>query len=408
MTSRFALPAFTACGLELEYVIVNAATLDVAPIAQSLLARLQGGARERAGRTGWSNELVSHVVELKNPEPTPTLGPLQDAFQREVRAANRALEGLHARLMPSGMHPWMDPRRETKIWNGSDAAIYAAYDRLFDCRRHGWANLQSMHINLPFAGNAEFARLHTAIRLVLPLIPALAASSPFADGAATGFRDYRLAVYETHASRFPSITGDVVPDVASSRSEYERTVLSPMYEALLESDPDGILRHEWLNARGAIARFDRSAIEIRLADVQECPRVDIAIAAAISTVVQSLYEERRSGAREQAGVETAQLARLLRRTLREAEEAIIDEADYLAVLGLPRSAHSAREVWTQLLAHEPARLATDQQEILSFILARGTLATRLLHRVGEKPARPRLHAVYADLCDCLEQSRLFS
>jgi hypothetical protein len=32
-----------------------------------------------------------------------------------------------------------------------------------------------------------------------------------------------------------------------------------------------VLRHEWVNARGAIARFDRSAIEIRVLDVAECP-----------------------------------------------------------------------------------------------------------------------------------------
>ena len=309
--------------------------------------------------------------------------------------------------MPSGMHPWMDPRRETTIWNASNGAIYAAYDRLFDCRRHGWANLQSMHINLPFAGDMQFSRLHTAIRLVLPLIPTLAASSPFADGRATGFRDYRLAVYETHTSRFPSITGVVVPDVTSSRSDYERRVLSPMYEAVAGYDPDGILRHEWLNARGAIARFDRSAIEIRLADVQECPRADIAIAAAVSTVVQSLYEERRSGARDQAAVETALLARMLQRTVRDGEDAIVDEAPYLAVLGVPMRAHSAGELWRELLAHEPGQLASDDQELLSFILGRGTLATRLLRRLGEKPARSSLREVYAELCDCLEQNRLF-
>src|SRR4030095_11473040 len=101
----------------------------------------------RPGRlSGWSNELVSHVVELKNVEPIPSLVGLPDEFQREVRAVNRALRAFEARLMPSGMHPWMDPRIETTIWRASDAAIYATYDRLFDCRRHGWANLQNMHI----------------------------------------------------------------------------------------------------------------------------------------------------------------------------------------------------------------------------------------------------------------------
>src|SRR5205814_462466 len=82
MTSRFTLPAFAAYGIELEYVIVDAATLDVAPLAEPLLAVLQGH-RSQPALTDWSNELVSHVVELKNPAPAPSLGPLPDAFQRE-------------------------------------------------------------------------------------------------------------------------------------------------------------------------------------------------------------------------------------------------------------------------------------------------------------------------------------
>ena len=43
-----------------------------------------------------------------------------------------------------------------------------------------------MHVNLPFADDAQFARLHAAIRLVLPLLPALAASSPIAEGSVIG------------------------------------------------------------------------------------------------------------------------------------------------------------------------------------------------------------------------------
>ena len=126
--------------------------------------------------------------------------------------------------MPTGMHPWMDPRT-AEVWTHSDSAIYRAFDRLFDCRRHGWANLQSMHINLPFADDDEFARLHAAVRLILPLIPALAASSPFADGRRMPFLDYRLEVYRTNAERVPAVTGAVIPDNARDRADYRSGVL---------------------------------------------------------------------------------------------------------------------------------------------------------------------------------------
>ena len=68
--------------------------------------------------------------------------------------------------------------------------MYEAYDRIFDCRGHGWANLQAVHLNLPFSGDEEFGRLHAAIRLVLPIMPAdrimasgLATSLPARAGA---------------------------------------------------------------------------------------------------------------------------------------------------------------------------------------------------------------------------------
>ena len=36
-------------------------------------------------------------------------------------------------------------------------------------------------LNLPFSSDEEFGRLHAAIRLLLPLLPALAASSPLVE-----------------------------------------------------------------------------------------------------------------------------------------------------------------------------------------------------------------------------------
>src|SRR5689334_6581131 len=178
------LPAFAGYGIELEYAIVERDSLDVRPLADALLATLAGhpAANVERGALGWSNELVSHVIELKNNAPAPGLAGLPAAFQAEVRAVDDVLSARGARLMPTGMHPWMDPRRETVLWAHDGADIYAMFDRIFDCSRHGWANLQSMHVNLPFANDEEFARLHAAIRAVLPLVPALAASSPIADG----------------------------------------------------------------------------------------------------------------------------------------------------------------------------------------------------------------------------------
>src|SRR5690606_32858155 len=134
---------------------------------------------------------------------------------------------------------------------------YEAFDRIFDCRGHGWANLQSVHLNLPFDGDDEFGRLHAAVRLILPILPAIAASSPIMDARITGTLDNRLSVYRANARTLPIVSGRIIPGPVHTRADYEREVLDAIYRDLAPHDPDGTLRHEWVNARGAIARFTR-------------------------------------------------------------------------------------------------------------------------------------------------------
>ena len=408
MTARFAIPAFAGYGIELEYMIVDRGSLAVRPIADALLPMLQ--ARRRPSATlDWSNELVRHVIETKNVAPTPALATLPALFADDLRCANALLAPMNARLMPTAMHPWMDPLTETVLWDDA-TDVYRTYDRIYGCRGHGWANLQSMHINLPFADDGEFARLHAAIRLVLPVLPALAASSPIAEGVATGSMDYRLDAYFAICTRTPSVAGEVVPDTVESRAEYEACILAPMYAEIAPHDPAGVLRHEWLNSRGAIPRFDRSAIEIRLVDVQECPLADVSIAAAVVTVVQWLYAERSASLVDQQALETGALARVLRATIRGAEDAIIDDAGYLRALGIRADRCSAGDVWRALLdaCARDARLAGAWwQPALDAILARGPLARRILRATGERPSRRKLRDVYEVLCDCLRDDRMF-
>src|SRR5688572_29477868 len=112
------LRAFEACGLELEYALVDRASLDIAPLADQVLQRGSGADHPvndwSRGVLGWSNELVMHVLELKNIAPDADLGALARQLQDEIVAMNRTLAAFGARLMPGGMHPWMDPARETR------------------------------------------------------------------------------------------------------------------------------------------------------------------------------------------------------------------------------------------------------------------------------------------------------
>ncbi len=405
-------PAFSACGIELEYMIVDRESFDVRALVDRVLLDADGRPVNDVARGsfGWSNELAAHVLEIKNEDPGLPLPLLVEGFAVETAEVNRRLRDLGARLMPGAIHPWMDPRRETHLWPHEYAEIYQAYDRIFDCRRHGWANLQSMHVNLPFAGEDEFVRLHAALRLLLPILPALAASSPVADGRITPFLDYRMDCYRRNAERMPSMTGDVIPEPVGSEAEYRRLILAPLHRDIAPLDPDGVMDGEWLNARGAIARFDRNAIEIRVIDTQERPRADIAIAAATFAVARACFEQRLGAGEPDDPLPTGRLSAILDACSHDGEAAVIDDQHYLARLGV-RGRCTARELWGQLLEitlfAEPGGRSLWGGP-LGLILERGTLARRILDALRGDTRHARLQAVCRRLCECLERDEAFT
>jgi len=408
----YPLGLFAGTGVEIEYMIVDDETLAVKPIADELVRSVVGAYESEIerGELAWSNELALHVIELKTNGPTPSLAGLGAHMQAHAAEINGLLEPLGARLMPTGMHPWMDPHKDFRLWPHEYSRVYDTFNRIFDCRGHGWANLQSVHINLPFANDAEFDRLHAAIRLVLPLLPALAASTPAADGALTGLLDTRLQEYRKNAARIPEVTGGVIPIAASSRAEYEREILQPIYDAVAPLDPDGVLHYEWVNARGAIARFDRGAIEIRLLDVQECPRADLAIVAAVVACVRALVEERHCPLAQQRAWPREALIALLDETIRLGDAAEITDRDFAAAFGHAGSLPcTAGALWAHIV-NDVLRTDPHFDEWavpLQVIASEGCLARRIVNRLGASPDRAAFRAVYAELCECLAHDRLF-
>jgi len=402
--SNAALHAFAGYGIELEYMIVERQTLAPLPIADRLL---QDVAEIQRGAFGWSNEIVLHLVEIKNARPSPALAPLVAGFQAELAQINQLLEPMNARLMPTAMHPWMDPATETRLWPHDNAPIYQAYDRIFGCKQHGQANLQSMHLNLPFAGDAEFARLHAAVRVLLPILPAIAASSPILDGKPSGYLDTRMQAYRSAVQQVPAVIGLLIPDTCSSRAAYEAQVLAPMYRDIAALDPQGVLRHEWFNARGAIPRFERNAIEIRVIDVQECPQADLAIATAATTAIRALYDGQWSPLSAQQDIGTEALVKILHTCIRDAEQAVIDDGQYLRLLGFPERHGQAGELWQYLIESTTLDRSEPWAEVLRVIMQQGPLARRILRAIGPGCSKANLQETYRALCDCLQAGRMF-
>src|SRR5882672_3478169 len=88
------LHLFDAFGIEVEYMLVDAETLDVAPAADRLLEAAAGELTEefQNGDVAWNNELALHVIELKCNGPRASLAGLGEAFAANVTLANAKLD----------------------------------------------------------------------------------------------------------------------------------------------------------------------------------------------------------------------------------------------------------------------------------------------------------------------------
>ncbi len=404
------LGLFEGYGIEMEYMIVDRKTLQVKPICDQVIEALSGEIVNEIslGRINVSNELVLHVVEFKGNGPQKDLVRLSRSFQSEIQKVNQLLEKWNACLLPTAMHPTMDPLTETKIWPHGQNTIYETYNRIFDCKGHGWSNLQSVHINLPFANDAEFAKLHAAIRIALPLLPGLAASSPLVEGKITGIYDNRLNFYSQNQKRIPSIIGDIVPEAVFTQKDYEEKILRRIEKDVQPFDAEGILEGEWLNSRGAIARFERNAIEIRVLDIQECVAADFAVISLVVSLVKSLVDEHWISLAEQKTAQEKELHKAFMGALREGGAYEVKDPFLLRCFGQHKPL-SLQNLWQSIFA----QLMNGDYQVKHFaeevdvLLQKGTLSHRILRNLPALPAPQDIYKTYQALATCLNEGRFY-
>jgi glutamate---cysteine ligase / carboxylate-amine ligase len=245
----------------------------------------------------------------------------------------------------------------------------------------------------------------------LPILPALAASSPIFEGRLSEHLDTRLDVYRTNCRRIPLATGRVIPERVFAEADYQERILEPLFAEISPHDPQEILQEEWLNARGAIARFERNTIEIRVLDVQECPQADVAVCSLVADVVERLIKGQWGDPARLESWNVEPLAEILFATIRDADETTIRDIDYLQLFGIDgRTPLSAGELWRRLagcLGPNCRSADPSLSEAVEHLVEWGPLARRILTVVGPNPSRDRLLAVYRELADCLAAGRMF-
>ncbi len=240
----------------------------------------------------FGKELQLHVMELKANSPFKSPIEFEETMQNAVTTLSGIVEKHGARLLGTGMHPLLQ-LEDTGIWPHYHKKIYREFSKVFKLNQHGWLNIQSFHLNLPYQTEANAIQIHNQLANLLAYLPALAASSPIYEGKTGPDIDNRLQFYKINQKEIPTIAGEVIPEYISSIRQYKHEVTGRYSQDLENAGASKILLHrEWVNSRGAIFRFDRCALEIRVMDEQECIKSDVALSCFVRATLRGLISQK--------------------------------------------------------------------------------------------------------------------
>ena len=251
-------------GIEEEFQIIDPKTRELRSHIQQILGEGTVTLQEQI-----KPEMHQSVVELG----TDVCSNIHDAREQVVRlrselATMAGRDGL--KIASAGTHPfshWFDQHI-------TEGERYATIVR--DLQQVARANLIfGLHVHVGIPDRAVAIHVMNQTRYFLPHLYALSTNSPFWVGRNTGWKGYRLKVFE----RFPR-TG--TPDAFESLSEYE-----DFLKLLIKTGCVDNAKKIWWDIR-LHPFFD--TLEIRICDAQS--RVDdtLALAAVIQAIVAKLHK----------------------------------------------------------------------------------------------------------------------
>jgi glutamate---cysteine ligase / carboxylate-amine ligase len=177
----FDAPEPLTVGLEEEVMLLDPRSLDLAPIAPTVLARVEDDPR-------FKGELPASQIEIVT-EPATTVAEAVAALASARADLARACEGL-ALPAVAGVHPFASAEGEL---TGSDryAGIRSEYGSI--ARRQLVASLQ---VHVAIGDSARTLDVYNGLREYLPDVAALAANAAFHEGRDTGLASVRPKLAE--------------------------------------------------------------------------------------------------------------------------------------------------------------------------------------------------------------------
>jgi carboxylate-amine ligase len=266
----FAAATDFTVGIEEEFAVLDAGTLDLVPRFEEL--RDLAAAEDPLLSEAIAGELISSEIEIRSGRGEDLADAL--ARQRELRqrlfthAAGRGIA-----LGATGTHPWSDYREQHNI----DTEHYRrVVDGLqYVARRN---NTFSIHVHVGVRGTDRAIRVCDRLRPVLPLLLALSANSPYVDARDSGLHSARS---QTFTKSFPRCG---IPDAFGTWAAYRDYV-----DFLVRTNSIVEYTQVWWSIR---PHFSFGTVEVRICDAQSTAQEAEALTALIvAAVAQAARDE---------------------------------------------------------------------------------------------------------------------
>ena len=252
-------------GVELEFQLLDQTSLDLAPVAPKLLAKVPPDLRGEV-----KSEFIQSMVEVS----TPVCQDLREAEQ-ELSILCRTVESLAAELdcviFAASLHPFALVK-ERHLSPGPRYGqlmhdLQLAGRRLITQALH-------VHIGLPDADSA--LKVCNGIRAHLPTLLALTTSSPFLEGEDTGFHSYRTNL-------FKALPRSGIPETLHSWFHFQELIALLNEATLLEG-----IKELWWDVR---PHPDFGTVEVRICDLPSRLDEILGITALIQALVAELAQK---------------------------------------------------------------------------------------------------------------------
>lgn len=261
---------------------------------------------------------------------------------------------------------------------------------------------EGLRLIVPFNRPNDFGKLMAAVRVVLPLLPAFSASSPFEGGTTSGARSTRILRWIDSRTGHPERLGGFIPEPHFDRDDHDREVLGPIAQAIARSGNDPAIEAHRLDWRAATVLSEPDAIALNAIDMQENPAADMAVLEFTIAVLRALCNGRWVSSYLQRAWSSEDLLEIMRATIAQGSDALITNRDYLLMFGLMKQDElSAEKLVQHLFVEVYSELSENARTCMARILEHGELAKRMLVHAGERPDQAQIAATIRALAACL-------